>query len=176
MPYINAAEATDAGFTIHGAEAATTCTYTVTDSNGKTIVSNAAISIFESTQNVIQVNVSSLADGTITYKVTLTDALGNTLTEQTTAVLDRVAPSGYSISGVPSVIGAAAVKSFSFTINSPASETNDTYAYTITSENAGFSGQPITGSGTITATSQLTAPVDITSLPDGPLSITIAAH
>ena len=174
VPYINASEATSAGFTINNAETNTTCTYTVTDSNGKTVVSSGTFTIIASTANFRQVDVSSLADGTITYKVTLTDYFGNTLTEETTAVLNRVAPSGYSISGVPAVIGAAAVKNFSFTINSPAGENNDTYAYTISSENPGFSGQPITGSGTISATSQSTAPVDITSLPDGPLSITIA--
>ena len=173
-PYIKASQTTNAGFALAGAQPGTTLTYTVTDVNGTSVSSSAPITVTSSNQNVAPIDVSSLADGTITYKVTLTDALGNTLTEQATAVIDRVAPSGYSISGVPAVIGATAATSFSFTVNSPASENGDTYNYTITSENSGFSGTPITGSGTITSTSQATAPVDITSLPDGPLSITIS--
>ena len=173
VPFIGASRATNAGFTFVGAQIGTTLTYTVTDANGTTI-SGGPITITTSNQNIAPINVSSLANGTITYKATLTDSQGNTLTEETTAVLETVAPSGYSISGVPSVIGAVAAQSFSFTINSPASENGDTYSYTITSENAGFSGTPITGSGTITSTAQTIAPVDITSLPNGPLSITMS--
>ena len=98
VPYINASTAANAGFAFVGAESNSTCTYTVTDSRGTSISSSTAITVNTPTQNVGGINVSTLADGTLTYNVTLTDFFGNTLTEQATAVLDRVAPTGYSLS------------------------------------------------------------------------------
>ena len=88
-------------------------------------------------------------------------------------MLDRVAPSGYSISDVPALIKAADAKSTSFTLNSPSGEIGDTYVYTITS-----SGTPtapaVTGSGTVTAATQAITGVDVSSLPDGTLSFSVA--
>ena len=56
-------------------------------------------SVTSATQDITGINVSSLADGTLTFSVTLTDAAGNVGTAATaTATLDKTAPSGYTIS------------------------------------------------------------------------------
>ena len=174
VPFINAANTDAAGFSIVGGEATTTYKYVITGSNGGGpaggITGSGAVQL--ATQSIFGINVSSFNDGTLTYSVTLTDALGNTLTEQATAVLDRVAPSGYSISNVPALINAAASKGTSFTLNSPSGEIGDNYVYTITS--SGTPSTPaVTGSGTVTATAQQITGVDVSSLPDGTLSFSV---
>ncbi len=170
VPYINASTAANAGFAFVGAESNSTCTYTVTDSHGTSISSSTAITVNTPTQSVGGINVSTLADGTLTYQVTLTDFFGNTLTEQATAVLDRVAPTGYSISGLPSGINIASEQNVGFTINSPAAENGDTFVYTITNDQ---STKTVTGSGTIAATAQSVTGVDVSSLPDSTLSFSV---
>ena len=59
---------------------------------------------------------SSLADGTLTFSVTLTDTAGNVGTAATaTATLDRVAPSGYSIQANQATINASQAAATGFT-------------------------------------------------------------
>jgi hypothetical protein len=174
VPHINASTAADAGFVFAGADTSTTYKYTITGSNGGGPAGGITGSggVGSATQNVGGINVSSFNDGTLTYSVTLTDVLGNTLTEQATAVLDRVAPSGYSISNVPALIKAAAAKGTSFTLNSPSGEIGDKYVYTITS--SGTPAAPaVTGSGTVAAAAQQITGVDVSSLPDGTLSFSV---
>ena len=174
VPFIDAATANAAGFSIIGGELTTTYKYTITCSNGGGPAGGltGSGSVQSASQSVSGINVAAFNDGTLTYSVTLTDSLGNTLTEQTTAVLDRVAPSGYSLSNVPSLIKAADAKNTSFTLNSPSGEFGDTYVYTITSSGTP-SAPAVTGSGTVTATAQPVTGVDISSLPDGTLSFSV---
>ncbi len=175
VPFIDAATASAAGFSIVGGEPSTTYKYTITGSNGGGPVGGLTGSgtVLVASQNVGGINVSSFNDGTLTYSVKLTDSLGNTLTEQTTAVLDRVAPSGYSLSNVPSLIKAADAKNTSFTLNSPSGEIGDKYVYTISSSGTP-SASPVTGSGTVTAATQSITGVDVSSLPDGTLSFNVS--
>ena len=116
---INAAAVANAGFTFAGATTNTTYTYTISSSNGGTPVTNSG-SVTSATQSVSGINLAALNDGTLTISVTLNDQSGDTRTEQTTATLQRTLPSGYTISGVPAGINAAAATSVGFTINSPA--------------------------------------------------------
>jgi hypothetical protein len=174
VPFINGPNTNAAGFTIVGGEPTTTYKYVITGSNGGGPAGGltGSGSVQLASQKVFGVNVSSFNDGTLTYSVTLTDLLGNTLTEQATAVLDRVAPAGYSISNVPAAINAPDSKNTSFTLNSPSGEIGDTYVYTITS-----SGTPtapaVTGSGTVTATAQQITGINVSTLPDGTLSFSV---
>ena len=174
VPFIDAASANARGFSINGGEPTTTYKYVITGSNGGGPAGGITGSGFVqlATQTIGGINVSSFNDGSLTYSVTLTDLQGNTLTEQATAVLDRVAPNGYSLSNVPAQIKAADAKNTSFTLNSPSGEIGDTYVYTITSSGTP-SAPAVTGSGTVAATAQQINGVDVSSLPDGTLSFSV---
>ena len=94
---INLAAASDAGFTLTGAELNATYSYTVTSSGGSGSVTGNG-SVTAATRDSQRRNVSVLADGTLTFSLTLTDAAGNTGTTATaTATLNTQVPSGYTI-------------------------------------------------------------------------------
>ena len=67
-------------------------------------------------------NVSKLHDGQLTFSVTVTDQVGNqgNPSPAVTATLDTTAPSGYTLSGVPSLIDLDNESNVGFTINSSA--------------------------------------------------------
>ena len=82
---VTAATASSTGFTFTGAEVVTTYQYTITSSGS---VSTNAVTgsgkVTAANQNVTGINVSALADGTLTFSVTLTDTAGNTGIAKTT--------------------------------------------------------------------------------------------
>ena len=74
---------------LRGAETGATYNYTVTSSGGTGSVTGTG-TITSATQQVTGINVSTLADGTLTYSVTLTDAAGNVGSAKTaTATLQQ---------------------------------------------------------------------------------------
>ncbi len=143
---INAAKATATGFTFAGAEVGATYTYTVT-SSGSTTASLTNSGTIGSATQVVNIDVSSLPDGTLTYDVYLTDAAGNAgVHVQTTAVLDRVAPAAFTVTPTDSLIGSSKATSTGFTISG--GEEFTSYTYTITSSGDNGVTQK-TGSGTL---------------------------
>ncbi len=74
---ISASEATSTRFTFAGAQVGATYKYTVTSSGGGTAVTGTG-TVSSATQQVTGINVSSLANGTLTYSVVLIDPAGNT--------------------------------------------------------------------------------------------------
>ncbi len=121
------------------------------------------------TEQVTGIDVSSLADGTLTYSATLTDTSGNTGSAVTaTATLDKTAPAGYSITADDSLIGASEAAAASFTFAD--AEVGATYSYTITSD-AG--GTPVSGSGTVSSATEQVTGIDVSSLPDGTLTFSV---
>ena len=118
------------------------------------------------------VDVSSLPGGNLTYSVQVTHggSTGNTVTAMT--VLDKTAPTGYTITGLPATIDNTSATNVSFTVDSPAAENGDTFNYTITNPSDN-SGNSVTGSGTITATAQSITGVDVSSLANGTLSFSV---
>lgn len=82
---INNANKTAMSFTFAGAEVGATYNYTVTSSGGAGNVSGSG-TINNASQQITGINVSGLADGTLTLSVTLTDAAGNTGTASTYTV------------------------------------------------------------------------------------------
>ena len=165
--YVNSTTETNAGFTFANAETLTTYNYSVTSSNGGGTVTGSG-SVYLPTQSVTGINVSSLNDGLLTYTVTLTDMEGNTLSESTTAVLDRSIPSGYTITAnAPSInLATAAQAGFQFA----GATLGDTYNYKITS--SGGSGS-VTGSGTITSATQTVSSLNVSSLASGTLTYSV---
>jgi hypothetical protein len=86
---LDATTATSAGFTFANAEVGATYSYTVSSDQGGTPVTGSG-TITSATQNVTGINVSSLADGLLTFTVSLADALGDVgVNVTTTATLQR---------------------------------------------------------------------------------------
>ena len=165
---LNATTAADAGFKLSGAELGTTYNFSISSSGGGTAVTGSG-SVTSATQSVSGINVSSLNDGNLTYSVTLTDAAGNVGVAATAGgILDRVAPSGYTIVANQAVINSAASTNTGFTFT--AAETGTTYNYTVTS--SGGSGS-VTGSGTVTSATQQVTGVNVSTLADGTLTFSV---
>ncbi|MBX9680612.1 MAG: hypothetical protein K2X38_17805, partial [Gemmataceae bacterium] len=141
-PYVNASQTTNAGFTFAAAEVGATYSYSVSSSGGGTPVTGSG-AITAANQQITGIDVSGLSDGTLTYSVTLTDPAGNTGSATTaTAVLDIVAPVGYTIAADDALINASEASTTSFTFT--AAEVGATYSYSVSSTGG---GTPVTGSG-----------------------------
>lgn len=99
-----------------------------------------------------------------------TDAAGNgnTAAPQLTLAIDTEAPSGYAVSVDQASITLANHTSLSFTLSG--AEVGADFDYTITS---GGGGTPVTGNGTITSTSQQVSGIDVSSLPNGTLTLSV---
>lgn len=165
---VNAGNATAAAFTILSAEVGTTYDYSVTSSGGGTAVTGSG-TIATSTQSVTGVNVSGLADGTLTVSVTLTDASGNTGAAATdTAVKDQSAPTAYTVLFTTDPVNAGNAAATAFTISS--AEVGSTYDYSITSSGGGTA---VTGSGTISTATQSVSGINVSGLNDGTLTVSL---
>lgn len=161
-------DASSTFFQINNGEVGADFFYVITSDGGDGSVSgNGTIT---STAHVISdVDVSGLPDGTLTFKVALMDAAGN-LGETITvdATLDQSTPIGYSITADDDLISPSESSSISFTF--AGAEPGTTYDYTITSYGG---GTPVTGSGDVTSATQTVDGIDVSSLPDGQLTISI---
>ncbi len=167
---VNAASATATGFTIAGAEVNATYTYTITSSAGGTALAGSG-TINSAAQDVSGIDVSSLPDGTLTYDVFLTDSAGNAGSHVTaSAVLDRTAPTGYTITPTNLLINSSEAASTGFTVSGGEEFTN--YSYTISSDGDGGVTQ-VTGGGVLLLATQLIDNIDVSSLPDGTLTFSV---
>ena len=96
---INNLEAQEASFTISNAEQNTEMYYEVSSSgDGNTATITNAQTITNGTET-IKLDVSSLQDGILSVKVSLTDKSGNTgsLVSDNASTLDKTAPNGYTV-------------------------------------------------------------------------------
>ncbi len=166
---LDSSTASAAGFTFLGAEVGATYNYTVTSSgnSGATSVTGSG-TVTSPSQDVTDINVVALPNGTLTYSVTLTDTAGNVgAAAKATATLDQSVPSGYSITADEGQIGNSNITAAGFTFSG--AEVGATYAYTVTS--SGNSGATsVTGSGTVASAMQDVSNVDVTTLPNGTLT------
>jgi|GEM_PF-1082115 len=165
---VTAANETAVSFTFAGGEASADYAYTISSNNGGTNVTGSG-TLSGATDTISGIDVSGLNDGTLTLSVTLTDPAGNTGTAATdTTEKDAGAPSGYSVSFDQTAVNAGNADSVSFTF--AGAEVGTDYDYTITSSHGGGS---VTGSGTIaTATDQIGG-IDVLSLVDGTLTLSV---
>ncbi len=165
---LNAAAAVDAGFKFSGAETGTTYNFSISSNGGGSPITGSG-SVTSATQSVSGINISALSDGTLTYSVTLTDAAGNVgATATASGILDRVAPSGYTIAADQTVVNIAASTNTGFTFSG--AEVNTTYNYTVTS--SGGAGS-VSGSGTVTSATEQITGVNVSALADGTLTFSV---
>ncbi len=99
----------------------------------------------------------------------LKDAAGNfaSISQLARADLnDQLGPQGYGLSSLITGIGVFNETNFSFDLSD--AELNGTYSYTISSSGGGTS---LTAQGNVTGANQSFGPIDVSSLPDGTLTV-----
>ena len=124
------------------------------------------------TQDVTPINVTTLPDGTLTYSVTLTNAAGEAIVTMTaTALLETVAPAGYTMTPDATSYNLVTGKSAGFTVDIPAAYVGvgDTLNYLV----GGLISGAVGGSGAVTNTTQDVTPIDITSFSPGQITFVV---
>ncbi|MDN5299853.1 MAG: large repetitive protein, partial [Clostridiales bacterium] len=168
LAYVNLTNEASFAFTFDHAEVDATCFYTISSSGGGTPVTGNAL-ITSSDQQMTSLNVSGLSDGTLTLSVFLSDTAqnnGSTITDTTEK--DTVMPSGHIVAIDEAQINTGNQDAFSFTFTS--AEVGTQYAYTITSD--GGAGT-VTGTGAVVSANQQITEIDVTTLPDGLLALSV---
>jgi len=163
---INLGNESAVSFTFGAAEVSTTYNYTFSSNGGGTDVSGSG-TIATATDQITGIDLSGLGDGTVTLSVTLTDAADNTGAAATdTETKETVPPSGYSVTIDQSSINEGNETAASFTF--AAAEVGTTYDYTFSSSGGGAN---VTGSGTVSTTTDQITGIDLSGLGDGTITL-----
>ena len=165
---IIAANQNAVSFSFSGAEVGATYNYSFTSGGGGAPVTGSG-TVAGAGQTISGINLSGLADGTITLSVTLTDTAGNlgaTVTD--TSTKNTAAPGGYTvlIDQDPISPGNETAVSFTFT----AAQVGATYNYTFSSSSG---GTPVAGSGTVVSAGQTISGIDLSGLGDGTITLSV---
>ncbi|WP_438426524.1 Ig-like domain-containing protein [Aquimarina macrocephali] len=165
---INAGNDNAVSYTFSSAEAGATYNYTFSTSGGAGTVTGSG-TVASAGATISGIDLTGLADGTITLSVTLTDVNGNTGSAATdTETKETVAPTGYSVVINQSPINAGNDNAVSYTFSS--AEVGATYNYTFsTSGGAGT----VTGSGTVASAGATISGIDLTGLADGTITLSV---
>lgn len=168
--YINIINENNMSFKFSGAEINTTYNYSIDDKNGSTPAVTGSGAVTAQDQIISGINVSSLDDGTLTLTVYLKDDGGNQgLDVIKTIEKDTITPSGYSVDIDQNYINTSNENNMSFTFDG--AEIDAMYNYSIDDENGGT--PPVTGSGTITAEDKTMTDINVSSLDDDSLTLTV---
>lgn len=168
---INDANKDAAEFDILGGVVDDDFAYVITSSGGGTPVTDTG-TIAADPEQLTGIDLTGLNDGVLTLEVVITDQLGEEGNPvQDTITKDVVAPAGYSVT-ITSDPVESGVNDDAFAFDFADAEVGATYAYSIDSD--GGPAAPVTGGGTIaTATDSITG-IDVSSLEDGTLTLTVA--
>ncbi|GAB4235197.1 MAG: hypothetical protein Tsb0034_09240 [Ekhidna sp.] len=137
------------------------------------VITGGTLSNFTGSDASYSFDLSPSMDGTITIDIPADVAFddagnGNLASSQFTIESDQTAPTGYSVAFDALLYSQANENAASFTFS--AAEVDADYQFSITS--SGGAGT-VTGSGTISDASQIIAGIDISSLPDGDLLLSV---
>lgn len=166
---INISNTSAVSFTFAGAEAGATYNYAFTSSGGGTPVTGSG-TIITATDQISDVDLSSLSDGIIMLDMTLTDRVGNAGSATNDTVnKDTVAPAGYSVSIDQSEINATNEAAVSLTLIG--AEVGAKYTYTFSSSGG---GTDVSGSGTLSAATRQIGGIDLSGLENGTITLTIS--
>lgn len=164
--YVNNANQGAISFTFGGAEAGTDYDYTISSSGGGTSVTGSG-TIATATDAISGLNLAGLNDGTLTLSVTLSDTAGNTRNATSTKTKDAAVPAGYLATFDQAYVNNYNKTAISFTFTG--AEPGTSYAYTITDSLSGS----INGSGTVSTATDTISPINVDSLADTPLTLTV---
>jgi surface protein len=112
---------------------------------------------------------NGITAGTYTYTATATDIAGNTtLSSSFSLTRDSTPPAGYTVTITPTAVNSGNQTAFGFTLSG--AEVGASYSYTLSSSGG---GSPLTGTGTVTSANQSFSGIDVSSLPDGTLTLSL---
>jgi hypothetical protein len=120
--YINIGNETATSFTFTSAEVGTTYDYTITSDSGPGSVTGSG-PIITGTDPIGPINVSGLADGTLTYSVTLTGLGGTGLPVTHSVMKDTIRPTGTVGLGTPLISDNDYVQEVTVTFDEPMDNT-----------------------------------------------------
>ena len=166
----NATTVSSASFTLSGAEVGSTASYSISsDGDGNTNIVSGSVDLLSITQSITE-DLSVLTDGMLTVELTLSDESGNigAVASNASAFLDKSAPAGYSVSIITDRVNGLNQNNVGFNLID--GELGSDYSYSISSSGG---GTPITGTGEVTSSTQLISGINVTSLLDGELTLTV---
>uniref|UniRef100_UPI00272D46ED hypothetical protein n=1 Tax=Vallitalea guaymasensis TaxID=1185412 RepID=UPI00272D46ED len=167
--YINNSNQTIMSFTISKAELETIYNYSIDDTDVDTSAVTGSGNVTLPNETISGIDVSSLNDDNLTLTVYITDTVGNQGEDVIDSVSkDTIEPSGYSVSIDQSTIDSYYNTPLSFKITG--GEIGGTFNYTITSDGG---GNDVSGNGNITANGQQITGIDVSSLNDGLLTLSV---
>ncbi len=165
---INSTEASSISVTMASAEVGAAYRYSISSSGGGTAVTGSG-TVTSASEPLTAIDVSGLADGTLTVSLFLTDSADNAAGAVTaTSTLDTSAPSGHSVAFDDSLIGSGEYNAVSFTFAS--AEVAGSYSYSISSSGGGTA---VTGSGTVSSAAEQVSGIDLSGLNDGTLTLSV---
>ena len=164
---VDNANAAAVGFTFAGAEVGATYNYSVASAGGGTPETGTG-TVSSATQDVSQINVSLLPNGTLTFSATLNNDAGTGATATAVATLNQTTPAGYSITTDSSTFTNATADSAGFTF--AGATLGAMYNYTVSSDGG---GTPVTGSGTVTSATLDVTGINISTLSSGTLTFQV---
>jgi hypothetical protein len=164
--YVNSSNQTVIEFVMTGAEIGTFLEYDISD--GSASETDLNIEITDVVQTIGPIDLTALADGTLTLTVTLTDEAGN---EGTPVVADNitkdiVAPGAFTVAFTAAKVSTTAA--FQFT--GADTDTGTTADYTIDDGADSVGDSDIS----ITAADQTVANIDVSSLADGTIALNVS--
>ncbi len=107
--------------------------------------------------------------GARTISVAVNDGTASSAAATTSLTVQVTTPSGYSITADADPVNVASASSTGFTF--AGAVVGDTYQYSVTSSGGGTA---VTGSGTVSAANQNVSGINVSSLPDGTLTYSVA--
>jgi large repetitive protein len=154
------------GFTLTGAEASSTYTYTISDEHGHSVGPVTGPVTSTTSQVVSGIDISTLTDGKLTLSVTLKDAAGNAgaAVVDDNITLDRTAPTGYTVT-TPK----PSMNDTNIALVISGAEVGATYRYTISDGTTTLG--PTTG--TLTVATLVISGMSVSSLNDGTITISV---
>ncbi|MCR9227354.1 MAG: gliding motility-associated C-terminal domain-containing protein [Flavobacteriaceae bacterium] len=157
----------DVSFTFGGAEPGADYDYTFSsDGGGANVPGSGQITL--ASQQISNIDLSGLGDGTITLNVTLSNVNGQGPVASDTSTKSLAVPSGYNVSIDQSVVNFANQSAVSFTLSN--AEIGSTYNYTFSSDGGGAN---VTGSGSITTVNDQISGIDLSGLGDGSITLSV---
>jgi hypothetical protein len=165
---VNSSNVEEAGIVLTGGLEGDTYQYIITSTGGGVSVSDTGTLVGESPYTFDDIDVSGLEDGTLTAAITIERDGVIAAPAYATVLKDTVAPDGYTVDWVSTVINLDNEEDASFEISG--CEIGATYTYLITSSGG---VTEVEGDGVVTDSTMLITGVDVSSLDDGDLSITV---
>ncbi|WP_435624698.1 gliding motility-associated C-terminal domain-containing protein [Flagellimonas sp.] len=155
------------GFTFADAQVGATYNYSFSSDGGAGTVADSG-TITTATDNITGIDLSGLADGTVTLSVTLTNANGTGLAAEDTATKSTSVPSGYTVAIDQDPITTVNQAAVGFTFAD--AQVGATYNYSFSSD--GGAGT-VADSGTITTATDNITGIDLSGLADGTVTLSV---